>query len=129
MTRPSDPRFRTGVDTEQADKIVQRIIANVWRFKVPQTPEEYADLVETWRDSLNFSPSTYPPAIYLEAVTSFLSEATHDTNPPMPGDILLHCKKVMDRIAKDPDRGPKMRAWQEARREARTRMLAGEDNQ
>lgn len=119
-------RFETGVDMDTAEKIIKRIIASVWRFRKPRTEKEHADLVETWRDALNFSKSTYPANIYLDAVTSWLSDATEDTNPPMPGDILAHCSKVMERIAADPERGPKMRAWLEARREARIDQLAGD---
>lgn len=115
--------FKTGVDTATAEKIVKRLIAAVWGFKRPQSDEEYADLVDTWRDSLNFNATTYPKAIYLEAVTSWLSEATADSRPPLPGDIVAHCKKVMERISKDPVRGPKMQAWLEGRREARIEQL------
>lgn len=115
--------FKTGVDTTTAEKIVKRLIATVWGFKRPQSDEEYAELVDTWRDSLNFNDTTYPKAIYLEAVTSWLSEATADSRPPLPGDIVAHCKKVMAKIDKDPVRGPKMRKWQEDYREARIEQL------
>lgn len=112
-----------GVDKATAEKIVKRLIASVPMFRRPKDLEEFTDLVESWQQSLNMATSTYPSNIYLEAVSLWLSEATSDTRQPMPGDIIKYCKKVMDRIATDPVRGPKMKAWVEARREARIQAL------
>lgn len=119
--------FKTGVDGPLAEKIVKRLITSVRQFSKPDTPEEYRDLVIEWRDALNFPPQTYRPHVYEEAVTSWLSQAKSTSWPPMPGDILEHCGYVMERIYADPVRGPEMRAWNEARKQARIAYLVGDD--
>lgn len=118
-------RFKTGVTTEQVDKILKRLMSMMRTFPRPTDPQEYTDLVGEWEKALNFVGTKFPPFVYDEAVTSFLSEATAKTYPPLPGDIINHCKKVMDKINADPVRGPKMREWQQQRREHRVALLTG----
>ena len=119
--------FKTGVDGPLAERIIKRLIASVRQFPKPDTPEEYRMLVVEWRDALNYPEQTYRPHVYEEAVTSWLATATSSSWPPMPGDILEHCQVVMERINANPARREEMRAWNEARRDARIAMLVGDD--
>ena len=120
-------RFNIGVTTSQVDEILKRLMSMMRTFPRPESEEDYRKLVSEWERALNFSGTKYPPAIYAEAVTSFLSEATVKTFPPLPGDILLHCKKVMERIHSDPARRAKIEKWQQQRREHRVALLTGGD--
>lgn len=125
-TSPSkSPNFTVGVTHRQVEGILKRMMSMMWNFHRPEDPQEYADLVGEWEKALNFVGTKFPPFVYDEAVTSFLAEATSKTYPPLPGDILDHCKKVMEKIKTDPVRGPKMREWQQQRREHRVAMLTG----
>lgn len=119
-------RFKTGVDGPLAEDIVKRLMRAIRQFPKPDTPKAYKELVTEWRSALNFPKVSYPPHVYERAVTSWLSEAKSDSWPPMPGDIIEHCKKVMTAIHDDPVEGPQMREWQEARREARIEKMIRE---
>lgn len=120
-------RFKVGVDGPLAEKIVRRLGRHVRMFPKPSDPDEWQDLVETWRDALNVADVAYPPSIYLEAITSWLSQAKSTSFPPFPGDILEHCQIVMSRIDRDPVRGPKMREWREEYRLARIDSMVADD--
>lgn len=126
--REIESRFRTGVDTDLAQQIVEELGMFVRQFHIPSDPAQYMRLVAQWEKSLNMGKK-YPPHIYLDAISSWLAEATHKTFPPYPGDILEHCRKVMDRIGDDPIEGPKMKKWWEDRRMARIEWMVGEDNE
>ena len=125
--REIEPKFRVGVDADLAKKIVDDLGMFVRQFPKPTDPVAYTKLVDQWEKSLNMSDNKYPPNVYEEAVSSWLAAATSKTFPPYPGDILEHCHKVMERIARDPVRGPKMKQWQEDRRMSRIAWLVGED--
>lgn len=115
------------VDRATAARIVQTLIDVAPRFKVPATPEKFEELVGHWQRSLNHNDSMVPQQIYLDAVDSWLSEATQDTWYPAPGDIIAHTKKVMRKISLDPVRGPKMRQWLETARQEKIARMVGDD--
>lgn len=124
MTAPSEK-----VDKATAAKIVQTLIDMAPRFKTPDSPEKFAEIVGHWQRALNLNPSLIPKSVYIEAVDSWLCEANQDTWYPAPGDIIAHTKKVMQRIDRDPHRGPKMRQWLEKERQERINRLVGGDDE
>lgn len=115
------------VDQKTAAQIVQTLIDMAPRFRVPQTPEKFEEIVGHWRRALNHSGSIIPKQIYLDAVDSWLASATQETWYPAPGDILAHARKVMRQIDRDPVRGPKMRAWMENARQEKIDRNVGDD--
>ena len=117
--------FTVGVTPNQVEDILKRMMSVMWNFHRPGDPQDFTKLVLEWHNALNFTDTKFPPSIYDEAVTSFLAEATAKTYPPLPGDIIAHCKKVMEKIKTDPVRGPKMQEWQQQRREHRVALLTG----
>lgn len=124
----SNHDFTTGVDTALAAKIVHRLSVSVRQFQKPQTKEDFAALVTEWRDALNYPAKKFRPHVYEEAVTAWLSSSTSTSWPPMPGDVLESCEKVMEKIYADPVRGREMRDWTEARRMARIAYLVGDED-
>lgn len=85
---------------------------------------ERVRLVRTWAWALS-SGSVFPRFVYDRAVASYAASASRDDNPPMPGDILRHCKLVMDRAVSDPELRPTVEKWREARRAYRDSALNG----
>ena len=125
-------RFKVGVDMPLAKKLVDTMMANIPTFPKPKATDKlteeqaYVEMVKLWHDTLNFRKEKYPPFVYEEAVVSWLSEATADSWAPKCGDIMNHCKKVMDRIKEDPVRRKKMEQWKFERAEWRAAVLTGE---
>lgn len=120
--------FKTGVDGPLAEKIVKRFMVSVRQFPRPENPEEYKSMVIEWMDALNHPARKFRPHVYEQAVTSWFAEAKSNTWPPMPGDVLEHCEKVMERINADPVQGREMRQWNEDRRMARIAYLVGDED-
>lgn len=116
------------VDWATAMQIVQTLIDMAPRFRTPTSPEKFNEIVGHWHRALNLNNSVIPQQIYLDAVDSWLSEANQDTWYPAPGDIIAHTRKVMERIDRDPVRGPKMREWLEEQKQARIALLVGDDD-
>ena len=115
------------VDKATATQIVQTLNDMAPRFRNPATPAKFDEIVGHWQRALNQHQSIIPAQIYLDAVDSWLAEATQDTWYSAPGDIIAHTKKVMARVDRDPARGPKMRAWLEDQKQARIAKLVGDD--
>ncbi|MCG9423037.1 hypothetical protein, partial [Escherichia coli] len=48
-----------------------------------------------------FSKVRYPEFVWARALGSILSTAKAGDNPPMPGDVLHHCRLVVDSLHGD----------------------------
>lgn len=105
-----------------ADKLVTKMLVACQTMRRPRSAEEKRELVEVWAKAL--SVTDYPEDIYLDALSSWMAEAKAGDNPPYPGDILVHCRRVIERVEVDPVRGPKLRAWRERKRDERDRRVA-----
>lgn len=103
-----DPKF-----IRIADDMIKKIKIVCPRFSVPASPGDRKILVGSWARAL--SSTSYPSFVYDMAVDSFFQEASRDDNPPMPGDVLRHCLKVISRIERDPVLGPQLEEWRERR--------------
>ena len=104
-----------------ADKLVTKMLVACQTMRRPRSAEEKRELVEVWANAL--SATDYPEDIYIDALSSWMAEAKAGDNPPYPGDILMHCRRVIERIESDPGRGPKLLEWREARRLERDRRM------
>lgn len=107
--------------TKIADSLISTILVTCQNMRRPKTPEEKQLLVKHWAGAL--SQTDYPPNVYEDALSSWLASAKAGDSPPYPGDILRHCRLVIERIESDPVRGPKLLEWREARRRERDRLL------
>lgn len=90
---------------------------------MPSKQSDRDKLVNLWAGAL--SSTAYPPNVYEEALRSWLMEATSDSNPPMPGDIIRHCRKAIERIEQDTQRRKKLEKWREQRILDRDRAMYG----
>ena len=104
-----------------AEALIDTMLVTCQNMRRPKTPEEKALLVKHWAGAL--SQTDYPPNVYEDALSSWLASAKAGDSPPYPGDILRHCRLVIERIESDPVRGPKLLEWREARRAERDRLL------
>ena len=115
--------FYTGIDTETAQEVVDSLIRNCWNFRKPETAEDKKKLVESWQKALD--GYIYPPYVYIDAVSSWLSKAKAGDAPPYPGDILHHCVLVVDKIESDPARRPALEKYRRDYARWRGEMLSG----
>ena len=109
---------------KDAQEVVDRLIASCWNFRTPESPQQKKMLVEMWQQGL--SGYNYPPFVYQEAVSSWLASAKNNPAPPYPGDILEHCRRVIERIESDPKRRPGLEKWREDYKLKRVAELTGE---
>lgn len=105
--------------TAVAEKLIDMMLVTCQNMRRPKSPDEKNLLVRMWAGAL--SQTDYPPNVYEDALSSWLGEAKSGDSPPYPGDVLRHCRIVIERIESDPVRGPKLLAWREARRVERDR--------
>lgn len=103
-----DPKF-----IRIADDMIDKIKIVCPRFSVPSDARNRQILVGSWARAL--SSTVYPSFVYDMAVDSLFQEASRDDNPPLPGDILRHCRKVVGRLERDPVLGPQLEEWRERR--------------
>lgn len=88
------------------------------RFSMPSKREERDRLTKAWARALE--RGGYPPHVYAESLSLWASEATAESNAPMPGDILRFARKAIQAIEQDPVRRKRLekyRAEQQAKRE------------
>ena len=119
--------FRPIADSEMlliAERMLKDIKASCPRFSWPADRDDRDRLVSLWARALRYG-SEFPRFVYSDAVISYAASASRDDNPPMPGDILRHCKLVMDRAVSDPELRPTVEKWREARRSYRDAALNG----
>ena len=84
--------------------------------KVPKDEDEAARIENAWAGALKAGGVVYPPNIYREALQSYMASASARDDAPMPGDILRHCRVVVERIERDPERRPALERWRDERR-------------
>ena len=119
--------FRPIADSEMlliAERMLKDIKASCPRFSWPADNDERERLVRLWARALRYG-SEFPRFVYDDAVVSYAASASRDDNPPMPGDILRHCKLVMERSATDPVMGGRVADWRDSRRAYRDAALNG----
>lgn len=109
--------------TKVASDLIDEIKLVCPRFSMPSKASDREKLVKLWAGAL--SSTSYPPNVYEEALRSWLMDATSESNPPMPGDILRHCRKAIERIEQDPRRRKKLEKWREQRMNDRDRAMFG----
>ena len=101
-----------------AENMLRKVKLIFPRFSMPSDPKDRALLVEMWANALS-SRMVYPRVVYEKAFELFSSGASRDDNPPMPGDILRHCKIAVEQMEVDPFLGPKLKEWRAQRFEER----------
>lgn len=79
-----------------AHRTLTRISKNYRWFTLPDDDDELRDLVQSW--AYAFSKVRYPEFVWARALGSILSSAKAGDNPPMPGDVLHHCRLVVDSL-------------------------------
>lgn len=97
-----------------AENMLRKVKLICPRFSMPSDAEDRALLVEMWANALG-ARVVYPRVVYDKAFELFSSSAGRDDNPPMPGDILRHCRFAIERIEVDPVLGPKLHEWRAQR--------------
>ena len=107
--------------SQVAEALIDTMLVTCQNMRRPKTPEEKQLLVKHWAGAL--SQTDYPPNVYEDALSSWLASAKAGDSPPYPGDILRHCRLVIERIESDPVRGPRLLEWREARRRERDRRM------
>ncbi|WP_288833726.1 hypothetical protein [uncultured Corynebacterium sp.] len=84
--------------------------------KIPANEEEAQRIESRWARSFASAGVVYPAFVYSEALDSFFAQASAKDDPPLPGDILRHCRVVVERIERDPSRRPALERWRDERR-------------
>lgn len=99
--------------------VAQDLLELIWLgFHYARAPESVDDrerVARLWAGALKAGGSVYPPAIYAEALESYMASASAKGAPPMPGDILRHCRLVMERVERDPKRREALQRWRDER--------------
>lgn len=113
-------------DDRVARNLVENIKLSCPRFSVPKDHDAYERLIRLWSSAL--SVVDYPPNVFEDAFALWLRGASSQDNPPMPGDILAACRRVVAEIESDPVRGPRLREWRERRRDERIRRLSAPES-
>lgn len=108
-------------------EVLEKIDLLFPRFEMPSEQKRLEAVVGAWAFAL--SKRSYPDFIWLEAVDEFFSRSNSFGAPPMPGDLLECARSVMERVERDPERGPKLRAWREARQDERDQRIAEREAQ
>lgn len=104
-----------------AREVLEKISLLFPKFQMPTEPKQLGAVVNAWSYALG--KYVYPDNIWLEAVDEFYSRSDSWGAAPLPGDILDCARVVMERAERDPVRGPKVRAWREARQDERDRLI------
>ena len=104
-----------------AREVLEKIDLLFPKFDMPSEPKRLQAVVNAWAYALG--KYVYPDNIWLEAVDEFYSRSDSWGAAPLPGDILDCARVVMERAERDPVRGPKVRAWREARQDERDRLI------
>ena len=65
------------------------------------------------RAGTTLSGNYYQQHVYLDAVTSWLKTADVKSAPPYPGDILRHCRLVVEEMERDPSRRDDLYSWRD----------------
>lgn len=102
-------------------EVLEKIDLLFPKFDKPSEPKRMQALSNAWAYALG--KYVYPDHIWLEAVDEFYSRSDSWGAAPMPGDILDCARVVMERAERDPVRGPKVRAWREARQDERDKLI------
>lgn len=79
-----------------ARRALTQIARNYRWFSLPDDDGELQDLIRMW--TYAFSKVRYPEFVWARAMGSILSTAKAGDNPPMPGDVLHHCRLVVDSL-------------------------------
>lgn len=82
-----------------ARRALTQIARNYRWFSLPDDETELRDLTRMW--AYAFSKVRYPEFVWARALGSILSTAKAGDNPPMPGDVLHHCRLVVDSLHGD----------------------------
>lgn len=108
-----------------SEKVAGQVLAKIEvlfpKFSIPKEPDRLKVVVNAWSHAL--SKYRYPDEVWLEAVDEYFSQPGLGGEPPYPGDVLNAAKRVIERVERDPVRGPKLRAWREKRQEERDEAL------
>lgn len=109
-----------------AEDLIDGIALSFKWFTAPEDKGKYDRLVDQWARSLKSAGMNYPPNIYDEALDLIIANASGKDDPPMPGDILRACERVMEKIESDPARRRGLYEWRQKYRLARVAELTGE---
>ena len=99
-----------------ADDLLATIRLTYKWAKVPKDQAEADRIADFWAGALRAAGVVYPPFVYREALQSYGASASVRDDAPMPGDILRHCRVVVERIERDPSRRPALERWRDERR-------------
>lgn len=91
------------------------------RFSIPAKKQDMKRLAELWAGAM--SRLDVPDGMWYEALQSYLADASSQDNPPMPGDLLRHCRKAMTLAEQDPSRREGLAEWRAKRVAERDRAL------
>lgn len=102
---------RNGPTKRTTIEVVNRVSSMCWNFRKPETRDDFETLVSMWQEAL--SGNYYQQHVYLDAVTSWLKTADVKSAPPYPGDILRHCRLVVEEMERDPSRRDDLYSWRD----------------
>lgn len=91
-----DAGFAVMPARDAAKLVLKKIDANYRWFSIPTDPEDANELVSDW--DYAFSGVNYPGFVWARAMGSILRSAKAGDNPPMPKNVLDHCKIVVDSL-------------------------------
>lgn len=82
-----------------ARRTLTQINSNYRWFSFPESAKEKANMIRGW--AYAFSEVHYPEFVWDRALYMILKHAKANDNPPMPGDVLHHCRLVVDSLHGD----------------------------
>lgn len=104
-----------------AGQVLSKIEVMFPKFSIPKEQDRLEVVINAWAYAL--SKYHYPDEIWLEAVDEYFAQPGISGEPPFPGDVLNAAKRVIERVERDPQRGPKLRAWRDKRQAERDEAL------